>query len=218
MLKLGVERGADQDGYAGHPGPDHEPEHGAGRAVEPIEAAHMLDIPGHCRRTKQPSDCRGNPAPADPAPARQLAAGRRLRPPRTGSAVGTLPLAGSQLTVEHRGETFEVLRQPWLVARVAAGVAAVAASDGDRRGAHRLVMEHSLARGGARTAPVLAELIAYLSHQRDGGAIRAPLAKADAFVLIHAVSGVLRAMTSQADAPPRDEIEPALTRMVVNLI
>ena len=69
MLKFGVERSADQDGDARHPGPDHEPEHGAGRAVEPVEAAHMLDIPGHCRRAEQPDDRRDDTAAADPAPA-----------------------------------------------------------------------------------------------------------------------------------------------------
>jgi hypothetical protein len=37
------------------------------------------------------------------------------------SVVGTLPLAGSQLTVGHQGQTLEVLRQPWVVTRVAVG-------------------------------------------------------------------------------------------------
>lgn len=99
-------------------------------------------------------------------------------------------------------------------ARVSGVVAAVALSYGDRRGAHRLVMEHSLARGSARLSPLLAELGASLGRERAVGAIRAPLAKADAFVLIHAFAGVLRAMTGQTEVPPRREIETALTRLV----
>jgi hypothetical protein len=39
------------------------------------------------------------------------------------SVVGTLPLAASQLTIEQQGQRFEVLRQPAVVAQVAAGLA-----------------------------------------------------------------------------------------------
>ncbi|MET0309488.1 MAG: helix-turn-helix domain-containing protein [Sphingomonas sp.] len=99
-------------------------------------------------------------------------------------------------------------------ARVAAIVTAVAASYGDRRGAHRIVMEHSLTRGGARTSPLLMELTAHLAQERDIGAVRRPLAETDAFVLTHAFAGVLRAMTTQADAPPKEDIARALAALV----
>ena len=99
-------------------------------------------------------------------------------------------------------------------ARVVAIVGAVAASYGERREAHRLIMAHSLARGGNRVAGLLSELIAYLQSDRPSGGSRGPFEKADAFVLIHAFAGVLRAMTSQADAPPRADIEKALVRLI----
>ncbi len=103
-------------------------------------------------------------------------------------------------------------------ARVNAVVAAVAASYGDRRGAHRLVMEHSLTRGGARISPLLTELTSYLAHERDVGTVRKPLADADAFVLTHAFAGVLRAMTTQTDAPPKHEITRSLAGLVAHLL
>ena len=80
--------------------------------------------------------------------------------------------------------------------RVAAVVRAVASAYDRRRGAHRLVMAHSISRGGGsgRLAPLLARLRAHLSAQRAAGAITAPLAPADAFVLTHAFAGVLRSM------------------------
>jgi AcrR family transcriptional regulator len=115
----------------------------------------------------------------------------------------------------------EVLTDPSIIspeARVAAVVGAVATSYGERQGAHRLVMEHSLARGGSRMSPFLSELIEDFSHHQRDGALREPLANADAFVLIHAFAGVLRAMTQQADAPPRTEIEKALTRLVTHFV
>jgi AcrR family transcriptional regulator len=103
--------------------------------------------------------------------------------------------------------------------RVAAVVRAVAATYGQRHEAHRLVMAHSLSRGGNRLAPVLARLRAHLSAERSSGAIRAALDPADAFVLTHAVSGVLRAMIGERErAPPQAEIEGSLTRLVVRYL
>ncbi len=102
--------------------------------------------------------------------------------------------------------------------RVSGVVAAVAASYGNRRGAHRLVMAHSLAGSSSRMSPLLADLVSNLDGQRATGTVRGPLQKVDAFVLIHAIAGVLRAMTSQTDAPPRIQIEAALTRLVSEFV
>lgn len=104
-------------------------------------------------------------------------------------------------------------------ARIAAVVRAVAASYGQRRRAHRLVMMHSLAHGGNRLAPLLARLRTHLSAERASGAFPVALADADAFVLIHAFAGVLRAITSEAEgAPEQAEIEEVLARLVVSFL
>ena len=102
--------------------------------------------------------------------------------------------------------------------RIAAVVAAVIASYGERRQAHRLVMAHSLSRGGDRLAPVLARIRDHLSMRRASGAFPAPLAPADAFVLTNACAGVLRAMVGQRDIPPRQDIERSLTRLIVGFL
>ncbi|HEY4031630.1 MAG TPA: hypothetical protein VGM25_14895 [Caulobacteraceae bacterium] len=71
--------------------------------------------------------------------------------------------------------------------RVAALVRAVAVTYGRRHEAHRLVMAHSLTRGGNRLAPFFSRLRTHLSSDRSSGAIRAALDPADAFVLAHAL-------------------------------
>jgi len=101
--------------------------------------------------------------------------------------------------------------------RVAAVVSAVAATYGGRTAAYRLTMAHSLSRGGNRLAPLLVALRTYLSSERSSGQFAAPLDAGDAFVLAHAFRGVLRAMTSE-DAPPQEEIERSLTRLVVSYL
>ena len=103
--------------------------------------------------------------------------------------------------------------------RVAALVHAVAATYGQRHAAHRLVMAHSLSRGGNRMAPLLSRLRSHLSAERSTGAIRAALDPADAFVLSHAFTGALRAMiTDSGDAPAQADIERSLTRLVVRFL
>jgi len=102
--------------------------------------------------------------------------------------------------------------------RIAAVVDAVAASFSGRHAAHRLVMAHSLAGGGNRLAPLLTSLIAHLSQERQAGPIRHAVSGADAFVLAHAFAGVLRAMISQEQAPPPQELAPALVRLVTGYI
>jgi hypothetical protein len=104
-------------------------------------------------------------------------------------------------------------------ARIAAVVSAVVASYGQRHEAHRLVMAHSLSRGGSRLAPLWSRLQAYLSTERPSGAITAPLDPADAFVLAHAFAGVFRAMISEREnAPSQTEIERSLTRLVIRFL
>ena len=104
-------------------------------------------------------------------------------------------------------------------ARIAAVVRAVASSYGGRHEAHRLVMAHSLRRGGDRLTPLLSKMTKHLANQRKVGPIRNALGRADAFVLAHAFAGVLRAMTMQAEnALGEEEIARALSRLVVTFV
>lgn len=103
--------------------------------------------------------------------------------------------------------------------RVGAVVHVVTASYGGRHAAHRVVMAHSLNRRTNRLAPLLSNLIAHLSGDREFGAKRQAIPRSDAFVLAHAFAGVLRAMTiAGEDAPSADEIADALSRLVVRFI
>lgn len=102
--------------------------------------------------------------------------------------------------------------------RIARVVRAITSTYGGRRQVHRLVMEHSLARGGGRLGPLLERLVALLCADgaRDGDGRVVPLSRADAFVLTNAFAGVMRAaMLSDGDAPPMDEIERALMQLVL---
>jgi AcrR family transcriptional regulator len=99
--------------------------------------------------------------------------------------------------------------------RVAAILAAFVASFAERLGAHRLILGHALSRGGIHATTLLSDLISYLSFERQVGAIRMPLAEADAFVVIHSFAGVMRAMVMETDAPPRDELERSLTYLLI---
>lgn len=120
------------------------------------------------------------------------------------------------------GRVMTVMEDPAIVtaeARVAAIVGAFAQSYGQRRAAHRLIMAHSLARGGNRLAPLLQGLRAHLSTERESGAFKDAMTDADAFVLANAFAGVLRAMVMGGEeAPPQDEIERALSRLVVSFL
>lgn len=101
-------------------------------------------------------------------------------------------------------------------ARIAAVVRAVADSYGARRTAHRVVLERSLSKGGNRLAPLLTKMIAHLSSERSTGAIRQALAPADAFVLAHAFSGVLRAMIrGHGEGATQGDVATSLARLVV---
>jgi AcrR family transcriptional regulator len=112
----------------------------------------------------------------------------------------------------------QVMEDPTILttcARIEAIVHAVAASYGSRQTAHRLVMEHALAQGSNRLAPLLGKMVTHLSSERKTGAIRKAMGRADAFVLAHAFTGVLRAMVREGgNTPPQKEIAGALTRLV----
>lgn len=103
--------------------------------------------------------------------------------------------------------------------QIATVVRTIAASYGGRREAHRLVMAHSLSRGGHRLAPLLSRLMDHLGSERQVGPVRHALSRPDVFVVAHAFVGVLRAMTTRAGkAPAQEEIEQALAPLVVRFI
>ncbi len=101
--------------------------------------------------------------------------------------------------------------------RVRAAIRAAIDLYGSRRRAHRALLLHALNRGSAsRLAPGLAQLIERLSSTgvATQTQLRSRLSPADAFVLVHAMSGVLRAMTAVDKPPSRDSVEDALVRLV----
>lgn len=104
--------------------------------------------------------------------------------------------------------------------RVGRVIRAVTLAYGGQRQVHRALMEHSLTRGGRRLAPLIEQLMAFLTANgrlaADGSPI--PLSRADAFVLTNAFAGVIRARVLWQDAstPPSDQIDEALVRLIVN--
>jgi AcrR family transcriptional regulator len=100
-------------------------------------------------------------------------------------------------------------------------VRVVTASYGGRDRVHRLLMGYSS--GGAqsgRLAPFYAQLLEISAGgglaDHDGNP--RTLSAAEAFVVIYAMTGVLRTMAASADAPPAQEVEEALVRMVTGFI
>lgn len=91
----------------------------------------------------------------------------------------------------------------------------VTSSYGQRRGVHRLVVEHSLARGGLRIAPLIQQVVQVLTSGEHSPAL-VPLTEAEAFVLANAFLGVMRGMIMRdEESPPDDQdIEEALARLV----
>jgi AcrR family transcriptional regulator len=106
--------------------------------------------------------------------------------------------------------------------RIAAVVQAVSAGYGRRRQVHRLMMEYSFTRGAQRLAPMLQQLMTLMMSDTPSGSSRraAPLSHADAFVLVHAFVGVMRAMINAqgSDAPPLEEIRQAVTRLLMRFV
>ena len=108
--------------------------------------------------------------------------------------------------------------------RVRALVRAALDAYGGRTGVHRLLVEHLLARAGATPLPGMREAIVQMM---SGGGIVAfdqrvrTLPPADAFVLTHAVGGVIRALLAapdKLDGPQRQAIEDALVRVVATIM
>jgi AcrR family transcriptional regulator len=97
-------------------------------------------------------------------------------------------------------------------------VAAVADTYGGRRRVHRLLLAHALSQGTAtRLRPLFASLTHELTspHRADAAKNTRRFAPGEAFVLTHAVAGVLRGLVTTVDLPvPREEIENALVRLV----
>jgi AcrR family transcriptional regulator len=97
-------------------------------------------------------------------------------------------------------------------------VSAVLDSYGGRRRVHRILMEHALTRGpGTRLNPLLEAVTTLLTEpapeSQPAGA--STIAPADAFVLTHAVAGVMRALIVSPDwTDQRDDVEAALTRLM----
>lgn len=100
-------------------------------------------------------------------------------------------------------------------------VRAVTASYGGRNRVHRLLMEHSSTRPqSGRLAPFYAQLLALAADNglaTPGEPVR-PLTAADAFVLTYALVGVLRMLAASADAPPAQDVEDALVRLVTGFV
>ncbi len=92
---------------------------------------------------------------------------------------------------------------------------AVLKTYGGRRRAHRLLMEHALARGpGTRLVPLYRMLGDVLTSGPGRDSAQGAVSAAEAFVLTHAFVGVMRGALFSAAAPPRAEIEAAMTRLM----
>lgn len=106
-------------------------------------------------------------------------------------------------------------------ARVAQLMRAVLDAYGGRRRVHRMLMEHALSVGRAgRLNPLYTQLVEIFASQGIVGAGHkaARLSTADAFVLTHAVAGVLRAFVAADKPPAREPLEEALTRLVLRFV
>jgi AcrR family transcriptional regulator len=105
--------------------------------------------------------------------------------------------------------------------RIRTTLRAVTAAYGGRNRVHRLLIEHaSTNRSGGRLSPLYAQLIDLWTREgvtRPGETAR-KLTAAEAFVLTYAMAGVLRTMAASEDAPPAQEVEDALVRLVVGFL
>lgn len=105
--------------------------------------------------------------------------------------------------------------------RVRRIVRAVRNAYGGRNRVHRMLIEHaSSGPSSSRLSPLFARLIDVWATDgvttADNTLHR--LSRTDAFVLVHAVAGVLRTAASSSDAPPAAQIEDALVRLVMGFI
>jgi AcrR family transcriptional regulator len=96
-------------------------------------------------------------------------------------------------------------------------VRSVVGAYGGRSRVHRRLIEHALTRAsGSRLSPLYSQLTDRLSAKGVAGPGQAPqLSRAQAFVLTHAIAGVLRTLATTDNAPPLREIEDALVQLAM---
>jgi AcrR family transcriptional regulator len=97
-------------------------------------------------------------------------------------------------------------------------VRSVVGAYGGRSRVHRRLIEHALTRtSGSRLSPLYAQLTEKLSSKgvAGPGATPQPLSPAQAFVLTHAIAGVLRTLAASDKPPPPREIEDALVLLAM---
>jgi len=108
--------------------------------------------------------------------------------------------------------------------RIRSIVRAVLATYGGRQGVHRKLMQHALTRGTGQLRTLYADISDMLMDDGLATAARSArrarqLSAADAFVLTHAVAGVVRALAASDDAAlSRQDVEDALVRLACNFI
>ena len=95
-------------------------------------------------------------------------------------------------------------------------VSAVFQSYGGRQRVYRVLLERALTQRRSRLNPLLAALSQELSRE---GRMGPKLTSAEAFVLTHAIAGVLRAaVTSAYPSAQRHALEQALNRLVTGFV
>lgn len=101
-------------------------------------------------------------------------------------------------------------------------VGAVLDAYGGRRRAHRLLLEHALTRGTGTRLNRLYSSIANLLVNESVGAnagTRRQITSAEAFVLTHAVAGVMRALVAMPEPKlKRRDVEAALARLMTGFM
>jgi AcrR family transcriptional regulator len=100
-------------------------------------------------------------------------------------------------------------------------LASVVGAYGGRSRVHRRLIEHALSRtSGSRLSPLYAQLIEAFASKGVAvpGAAPQQLSRAQAFVLTHAIAGVLRTLAASDNPPPLREIEDALVQLAVAYI
>jgi AcrR family transcriptional regulator len=106
-------------------------------------------------------------------------------------------------------------------ARIRRVMHVVVKSYGGRKRVHRLLMEHALTHmPGRRMSPLYTQLVEMLSTQGVAVPGQTPrkLSGAQAFVLTHAMAGVLRTLAASEKAPPLKEVEDALVQLVLGFM
>ena len=100
-------------------------------------------------------------------------------------------------------------------------VRAVLGAYGGRSRVHRRLIEHALSRpSGGRLAPLYAQLAEAMTSTGVSEPGKPPqrISRAQAFVLTHAVGGVLRTLAASESTPPLREVEDALVQLATSYI